>query len=538
MTAPLLEICGLSVSFRRGKAVTLAAHDVSFDVATGETVGLVGESGSGKSTIARAVVGLAPVQSGSVRFRGEEISRLDFAARRRLYRHLQLVFQDPYSSLNPSRTVGRTLAEPLQAYGERDRARVQAQVRGMLDRVQLPAETADRYPGELSGGQRQRVAIARALMLSPQLVILDEPLSALDRRPGDRVPTAVKTGELDAAEFTELINSALYAPPASAVRKLATALALVRGRPLLEVSGESYARVLTRRLSELQETARRELIHNHMVLGRHDLALPVAERMAEERPDDPAAADVLGALRTRLRERHGDELLRHTMPGLHTDVVVVRGDLFDQSDANLVVGFTDTFDTSTDQDYVISSESVQGQLVDRFFGGRPQLLDEKLRLGLKGIASVGTERAQDKPRGRRTRYPIGTTVPLPIGGRRVFATAYSRLGNDLVARSGPADLRASLEELWRSVARHGLFKPVAIPLVGSGLARIVDLDRSQLMALIIETFARGCRSGPPVAPELRIVIRPAELAKTDLSAVERYLQVLGRGRSAVGGSQG
>jgi oligopeptide/dipeptide ABC transporter ATP-binding protein len=180
MTAPLLEICGLSVSFRRGKAVTLAAHDVSFDVATGETVGLVGESGSGKSTIARAVVGLAPVQSGSVRFRGEDISHLDFAGRRRLYRHLQLVFQDPYSSLNPSRTIGRTLAEPLQAYGERDRARVQAQVRGMLDRVQLPAETTDRYPGELSGGQRQRVAIARALMLSPQLVILDEPLSALD----------------------------------------------------------------------------------------------------------------------------------------------------------------------------------------------------------------------------------------------------------------------------------------------------------------------------------------------------------------------
>ncbi len=348
----------------------------------------------------------------------------------------------------------------------------------------------------------------------------------------------LRPGELDAAEFTELVNSALYATPASAVRKLATALALVRGRPLLEVSGESYARVLIRRLSELQETARRELIHSHMELGRHDLALPVAERMAEERPDDPAAADVLGALRARLRERHGDELLRHTVPGLHADVVVVRGDLFDQSDANLVVGFADTFDTSTDQDYVISSESVQGQLVDRFFGGRPQLLDEKLRLGLKAFTPVGTERAQDKPRGRRTRYPIGTTVPLPIGGRRVFATAYSRLGNDLVARSGPADLRASLEQLWRSVARHGLFKPVAIPLVGSGLARIVDLDRSQLMALIIETFARSCRSGPPVAPELRIVIRPAELAKTDLSAVERFLQVLDRGRSAVGGPLG
>ncbi len=180
MTAPLLEIRGLSVSFRRGQAVTPAVREVSFDVAAGETVGLVGESGSGKSTIARAVVGLAPIESGSVRFRGEDVGRLDFAGRRRLYRHVQLVFQDPYSSLNPARTIGRTLAEPLQAYGERDRAVVQARVRGMLDRVQLPPEAADRYPGELSGGQRQRVAIARSLMLSPQLVILDEPLSALD----------------------------------------------------------------------------------------------------------------------------------------------------------------------------------------------------------------------------------------------------------------------------------------------------------------------------------------------------------------------
>jgi oligopeptide/dipeptide ABC transporter ATP-binding protein len=180
MMAPLLEIRGLTVSYRRGKAVTLAVHDASFEVARGQTVGLVGESGSGKSTIARAVLGLAPIRSGSVRFRGEDISHLDFGARRRLYRHVQLVFQDPYSSMNPSRTIGRTLAEPLQACGERDRAVVQARVRGMLDRVQLPGETADRYPSELSGGQRQRVAIARALMLSPQLVILDEPLSALD----------------------------------------------------------------------------------------------------------------------------------------------------------------------------------------------------------------------------------------------------------------------------------------------------------------------------------------------------------------------
>ncbi len=180
MTAPLLEIRGLSVQYRRRRAVSIAVDDVSFTVSPGETVGVVGESGSGKTTITRAILGLTAIRSGDVLFDGQDVTRLDGAGRRRLYRQVQLVFQDPYSSLNPSRTVGRTLAEPLQAYGERDAPLVRTRVREMLDRVQLPDGTADRYPGELSGGQRQRVAIARALMLSPRLVILDEPLSALD----------------------------------------------------------------------------------------------------------------------------------------------------------------------------------------------------------------------------------------------------------------------------------------------------------------------------------------------------------------------
>ncbi len=180
MSAPLLEIRALSVQYRRRRAVSVAVDDVSFAVSPGETVGVVGESGSGKTTITRAILGLTAIQSGEVLFGGQDVTSLDAAGRRRLYRQVQLVFQDPYSSLNPSRTVGRTLAEPLQAYGEKDAAVVRTRVREMLERVQLPEGTADRYPGELSGGQRQRVAIARALMLSPRLVILDEPLSALD----------------------------------------------------------------------------------------------------------------------------------------------------------------------------------------------------------------------------------------------------------------------------------------------------------------------------------------------------------------------
>ncbi len=180
MAGALLEARALTVVYRRGKQVVRALDDVTFDAVTGETTGLVGESGSGKSTIARSVLGLAPIASGSVSFAGEDITRLGAGERRHLYRRIQMVFQDPYSSLNPSRTIGHTLAEPLQAFGERDHALVQRQVGAMLDRVHLPSDTAECYPAELSGGQRQRVAIARALMPSPELLLLDEPLSALD----------------------------------------------------------------------------------------------------------------------------------------------------------------------------------------------------------------------------------------------------------------------------------------------------------------------------------------------------------------------
>src|SRR6202167_6452885 len=118
MTEPLLEIRGLSVQYRRRRAVSVAVDDVSFAVSAGETVGVVGESGSGKTTITRAILGLTAIRSGEVLFGGEGITRLDFAGRRRLYRQVQLVFQDPYSSLNPSPTVARTPARALQGRRE------------------------------------------------------------------------------------------------------------------------------------------------------------------------------------------------------------------------------------------------------------------------------------------------------------------------------------------------------------------------------------------------------------------------------------
>jgi len=177
MTDLLLSVEHLTVSFRRG---TAAVDDVSLTVRRGETVGLVGESGSGKTTIGRAVLGLVTVTSGTIVFDGTEIGNVPASARGTLASRLQTVFQDPGSSLNPARTVGHSVVEPLAAAGTVSTASLRARARDLLHVVGLPAEAALRYPHEFSGGQRQRIAIARALAASPDLVICDEPTSSLD----------------------------------------------------------------------------------------------------------------------------------------------------------------------------------------------------------------------------------------------------------------------------------------------------------------------------------------------------------------------
>lgn len=177
---PLLELREVSVSFRRRGREVRALDRVSVSVAAGSSVGLVGESGSGKSTLARSVLGLVPVHSGEVLFDGRDITKLGFKQRRGLYRDMQIVFQDPFSSLNPTRTIGATLAEPLESFAQHNHEDVALRVASILERVHLPADSATRFPQELSGGQRQRVAIARALILEPRLVICDEAVSALD----------------------------------------------------------------------------------------------------------------------------------------------------------------------------------------------------------------------------------------------------------------------------------------------------------------------------------------------------------------------
>ncbi len=183
---PLLVVENLSVSFaarglfgQRTKVVR-AVSGVSFDLARGETLGVVGESGSGKSTTARAVMRLIDADSGSIELDGVSLDELRGGALRRQRSALQMVFQDPYSSLDPSMTVGEAIEEPMEVHGGRSRAQRRDAAAELLDRVGLGADFADRYPDELSGGQRQRVAIARAIALRPKLVVCDESVSALD----------------------------------------------------------------------------------------------------------------------------------------------------------------------------------------------------------------------------------------------------------------------------------------------------------------------------------------------------------------------
>nr|WP_246858693.1 ABC transporter ATP-binding protein [Citricoccus sp. SGAir0253] len=178
---PLVRITGLTKAYPvRGREDFYAARDVTLEIPRGTTVSIVGESGSGKTTTARMLLRLIEPTSGSIEFDGRDVLGLDRGGLRDFRQRVQAVFQDPYSSLNPMFTVGRIIEEPLVAYrrgGARER---RARVRELMEQVALPAGMVRRYPSELSGGQRQRVAIARALALNPDLIVCDEPVSALD----------------------------------------------------------------------------------------------------------------------------------------------------------------------------------------------------------------------------------------------------------------------------------------------------------------------------------------------------------------------
>ena len=186
--APLVEVDRLKVYFAIKSGLVLDRHvgdiravdDVSLEIRRGETLGLVGESGCGKSTIGRTILRLYEPVDGRIVFDGEEITHLNERQLRPLRRRMQMVFQDPYASLNPRHSIGRIVGEPMRAHGLASRRDVDKRVRELLQIVGLPPDAVSRYPHEFSGGQRQRIGVARALSLNPDLVVADEPVSALD----------------------------------------------------------------------------------------------------------------------------------------------------------------------------------------------------------------------------------------------------------------------------------------------------------------------------------------------------------------------
>lgn len=201
MADDLLVARGLVVSYGR-RAAAPVLHDVDIRVGKGETVGIVGESGSGKTTLGRALLGLVQPTAGSIVFDGSDITAVDEHARRSLRRRMQMIFQDPMSSLNPRHTIGRILIEPLLLHGLADnRQAARVLVHNVLDRVGLPRNAVDRYSFELSGGQRQRVGIARAVVLRPDFVLADEIVSGLDVSTQAQVLRLLKelTGEMHLA---------------------------------------------------------------------------------------------------------------------------------------------------------------------------------------------------------------------------------------------------------------------------------------------------------------------------------------------------
>ncbi|MFE6985559.1 ABC transporter ATP-binding protein [Streptomyces griseus] len=229
---PLLEAVGLRREFGRGSGRVAAVDGVSLTVHAGRTLGIVGESGSGKTTLGRMLVRLLDPTAGRLRYGGTEIGSLPERELRSFRRDLQMVFQDPVASLNPRRSVGESVADPLRAAGESDEGRIRDRVGALLERVGLDPAHFERYPHEFSGGQRQRIGIARALAAEPKLIVCDEPVSALD------VTTQAQVIELLSELQRELgIGLVFIAHDLAVVRQVSDEVAVMRRGVIVEQGG-------------------------------------------------------------------------------------------------------------------------------------------------------------------------------------------------------------------------------------------------------------------------------------------------------------
>lgn len=251
----------------------------------------------------------------------------------------------------------------------------------------------------------------------------------------------------------------------------------------------------------------RAIVHYATVDDRHDIA-----------------GRLLGVLGVAAKPKTARLPIHHRLSSLDVTVNIVAGDLFDQ-DTHIAVGFSDTFDTSILDDRIIHSSSVQGQLLRRVYADDQAQLDEQLDAALAGVSPEHVESRRDKPYGKLVRYPLGTVAVLGQPRRLIFAVAYGRMGNDLVARAPVEDLWPCLTKLWEAVYRHGQRGPLSVPLMGSGLARIDSLDRGNLLRLILLSFVAYSRLRL-ICHELRIVIAPGDVDRVDLAGMMDFLETL------------
>lgn len=251
----------------------------------------------------------------------------------------------------------------------------------------------------------------------------------------------------------------------------------------------------------------RAILHYAAVDGRRDLS----ERLL----------DLLGMTAVAVTARLP---IHYQLSSPDISLDVVTGNLIDQ-DTHLAVGFSDTFDTSIADDRVIHSSSIQGQLLRQVYHDDQDRLDEQLAEALAYIAPVSVESRHDKPYGKLARYPLGTVAVLGEPRRLIFAMAYARMGNDLVAHAPVEDLWSCLTKLWDAVYSHGQRGPLSVPLIGSGLARIDTLDRGNLLRLMLLSFVSYSRLRL-VCHELRIVISPGDIHRVNLAGLMDFLDTL------------
>ncbi|WP_329108017.1 bacterial transcriptional activator domain-containing protein [Micromonospora sp. NBC_01699] len=374
--------------------------------------------------------------------------------------------------------------------------------------------------------RRERISVQKRIVELRKLLDPEHPGESSEILRTDRGHTSayqlvLDPEQVDVLRYRRIVEQAHGSDPATALGLLHTARELWRGRPLLDAEQYAFAEGPIRRLRLLRASAERALLRAYRDVGQFDRALETGRALLAEDPADEEIAELVAELR-RQKQNRPRSLTQRAFPSLRTRIVVLDGDLFAQEDAHLVVGFSDTFDTATNRDVVINSASIQGQLLRRRYGGDRLWLDRDLRSALAQVPKSGSESRATKRRGKLTRYPIGTVAVLNQSGKRIFGLAYSHMGNDLVARSSLADLRESLDRLWEAVHRHGQLGAVAMPLVGSGLARIGPVGREDLLKEIVDSFLTHSRSRM-FCPELRIVIPPGEIGKIDVLDVAAHL---------------